>query len=162
MNRFRLRMLRFELFEQSRRRRPVDRLGKIRRDFHRVDVRRSVALLIQYSDSLATAVRLRLLLLASLDPTVRRDAVTVFLEYGRMNRVGKVDGIVFALVFTEFFVFVQKSRLLRRIEFSWNVLRFFVDEIEPMKKFLDTGPGIFHSVRLLDMMGDRLAVEIDR
>ena len=71
MNRFRLRMLRFDLLEQPQRRRSVDGLGKVRHGFQHVDVDRIVALFVQTQDMLPTAVRLRLLVRASTNPTVR-------------------------------------------------------------------------------------------
>jgi hypothetical protein len=40
--------------------------------------------------------------------------------------------LVFALVFTEFFVFRDERLLLLRIEFARNMLRLFVNEIQPM------------------------------
>ena len=68
--------------------------------------------------------------------------------------------IVFARVFTEFCVFVEERRLLDRIKFTGNMLRFFVNGTEAMKQILDTGRRVAHTVSFLDVMPNGVAVEI--
>ena len=70
MDFFRVGMFRFQLVEQTNRRLRIDGIGEVGHGFERVNIDRTVDV-----HTLATAIRLQLLLLAATNPTIRRDAV---------------------------------------------------------------------------------------